>query len=526
MNCSRVLDCEKKEEQTQITKRSVLCKSLFIIEYEQNFFRVSNNTTVHAMIIGCCSVGVFGLLLVNDKGNYSRTVPDDLRYMNTYVLAPILFMISNNATVPATKSLGSSNLDFWEYDYECGIYERKHFIQINLASNELSNRLKILEFENVVTIRVIKCNVKNNSYHTWSRQLYHGPLLNKDRERYKASTMASEGKHFDSNCMTLTRFVLAEQKKHPGATGDLTQLLNAIQTAVKVISCAVRKAGITQLFGTVGEQNVQGEEVKKLDVLANELFINMIKSSFTTCAMVSEENDQMIEVEVEKSGKYIVTFDPLDGSSNIDCLVSIGSIFAIFRKTGTGPPTLQDALQPGNNVVAAGYALYGSATMMVLSIGDSVNGFMLDPSIGEFILSDKDMRIPTRGKIYSINEGYAYEWDPAIREYVHSKKDPKNGKPYGARYVGSMVADVHRTIKYGGIFLYPATTSTPKGKLRLLYEGIPMAHIITKAGGIASNGHIPILDVVPENIHQRSPIFLGSKDDVEDVLALIKHHSK
>ncbi|KAF5298287.1 hypothetical protein FQR65_LT09798 [Abscondita terminalis] len=338
--------------------------------------------------------------------------------------------------------------------------------------------------------------------------------------------MAAEGKHFDSNCMTLTRFVLEEQKNYPEATGDLTQLLNAIQTAVKVVSCAVRKAGITQLFGTVGEQNVQGEEVKKLDVLANELFINMLKSSFTTCALVSEENEQMIEVETEKQGKYIVTFDPLDGSSNIDCLVSIGSIFAIFKKTGAGQPTLKDVLQPGKQVVAAGYALYGSATMMVLSVGDTVNGFMLDPSIGEFILSDKNMRIPARGKIYSINEGYTYDWDPAIKEYVESKKNHKNGKPYGARYVGSMVADVHRTIKYGGIFLYPATTSSPKGKLRLLYEGIPMAYLVTKAGGAATNGHIPILDIMPEQIHQRSPIFLGSKDDVADVVDVIKKHAK
>lgn len=198
----------------------------------------------------------------------------------------------------------------------------------------------------------------------------------------------------------------------------------------------------------------------------------MLKASFTTCALVSEENEKLIEVETERQGKYIVAFDPLDGSSNIDCLVSIGSIFAIFKKEGNELPSLKDALQPGNKVVAAGYALYGSATMMVLSIGKNggVNGFMLDPSIGEFILSDKDMQIPNRGKIYSINEGYASEWDAAVREYVESKKNPANGKPYGARYVGSMVADVHRTIKYGGIFIYPATTSSPKGKVTFLHQ--------------------------------------------------------
>ncbi|KAF7285274.1 hypothetical protein GWI33_011403 [Rhynchophorus ferrugineus] len=330
----------------------------------------------------------------------------------------------------------------------------------------------------------------------------------------------------DSNCITLTRFVLAEQKKVPQATGELTQLLNSIQTAVKVISSAVRRAGITQLFGMVGETNVQGEEVKKLDVLANELFINMLKSSYTVGLLISEENETVIEVDLERRGKYIVAFDPLDGSSNIDCLVSIGSIFAIMKKEDNTIPSLKDALQPGNKVVAAGYALYGSATMMVLSLGNSVNGFMLDPTIGEFVLTDKNMTIPNRGKIYAINEGYTHLWDDAVKEYVQNKKDPAKGKPYNARYVGSMVADVHRTIKYGGIFIYPATSASPKGKLRLLYECIPMAHIVQTAGGLASNGKIPILDVQPQQLHERSPIFLGSKDDVQEVLDIIKKHEK
>ncbi|CAB3365482.1 Hypothetical predicted protein [Cloeon dipterum] len=337
--------------------------------------------------------------------------------------------------------------------------------------------------------------------------------------------MSSAGQQLDTNCMTLTRFVLAEQRKVPGATGDLTQLLNSLQSAVKAVSSAVRKAGITKLFGISGETNVQGEEVKKLDVLSNELFINLLRSSYTTCLLVSEENETVIEVETEKQGKYIVCFDPLDGSSNIDCLVSIGSIFAIFKKTGDGAPTTADALQPGRNMVAAGYALYGSATMLVLSTGHGVNGFMLDPAIGEFVLTDPSMTVPSRGKIYSINEGYAHLWEPAVAEYVASKKDPARGKPYGARYVGSMVADVHRTLKYGGIFMYPATKDAPKGKLRLLYECNPMAFIISQAGGLASNGVKPILDLVPEGIHQRAPIFLGSKDDVQDVLDLIKKHS-
>ncbi|XP_015589178.1 fructose-1,6-bisphosphatase 1 [Cephus cinctus] len=337
--------------------------------------------------------------------------------------------------------------------------------------------------------------------------------------------MTSSGSAFDSNCMTLTRFVLAEQKKIPTATGDLTQLLNSIQTAVKAVSSAVRKAGIANMYGIAGSTNVQGEEVKKLDVLSNELFVNMLSSSYTTCLLVSEENHAAIEVETEQHGKYIVCFDPLDGSSNIDCLVSIGSIFGIYKKLeNTERPSAFDALQVGRNLVAAGYALYGSATMMVLSTGQGVNGFTYDPAIGEFILTERNMRVPSKGKIYSINEGYENKWDDAVKEYVHSKKYPTTGNPYGARYVGSMVADVHRTIKYGGIFMYPATTDNPNGKLRLLYECIPMAYILTQAGGLASTGEIDILDVVPISIHQRCPIFLGSTEDVQDVLQIIRKH--
>jgi len=340
--------------------------------------------------------------------------------------------------------------------------------------------------------------------------------------------MASNGNaQIDVNCMTLTRFVLAEQRNRaPEATGDLTLLLSTIQSAVKAISSAVRKAGLAKLYGIAGQTNVQGEEVKKLDVLSNDLFINLMRSSFTTCLLVSEENETQIEIEVEKQGKYIVCFDPLDGSSNIDCLVSIGSIFGIYKKISTGKPTIQDALQPGRQLIAAGYALYGSATALVLTTGHGVHGFMLDPAIGEFLLTDPNMKVPARGKIYSINEGYANNWDPAIKEYVESRKNPPNGKAYGARYVGSMVADVHRTLKYGGIFMYPATKDAPQGKLRLLYECNPMSLIMEQAGGLASNGKISVLDIQPTKLHERAPIFLGSKDDVNDVLAIIEKHSK
>jgi len=301
--------------------------------------------------------------------------------------------------------------------------------------------------------------------------------------------------------------------------------LTSLQSAIKAISAAVRRAGISNLFGAAGTSNVQGEQVKKLDVLSNELFINQLTSSYTCCMLISEENETVIEIDTPHSGKYIVTFDPLDGSSNIDCLVSIGSIFAIFKKPDESakPPYSKDfALQTGRKIVASGYALYGSATMMVISVNNEVNGFMLDPAIGEFVLTDPNMKIPARGKIYSINEGYEKKWEPAIYEYVKSKKEGK--KPYGARYIGSMVADVHRTIKYGGIFLYPKTEDAPNGKLRVLYECFPMAHIVENAGGKASTGDIPILDIKPTGLHMRSPIILGSSEDVDEVLELIKNN--
>ncbi|KAL0965796.1 hypothetical protein UPYG_G00285820 [Umbra pygmaea] len=304
---------------------------------------------------------------------------------------------------------------------------------------------------------------------------------------------------FDTNVNTLTRFVLTEGRKAKG-TGELTTLLNSICTAVKAISTAVRKAGIANLYGIAGSTNTTGDQVKKLDVLSNDLVINMIKSSFTSCVLVSEEDERALIVEPEKRGKYIVCFDPLDGSSNIDCLASIGTIFAIYRKTTDSEPNEKDALQPGR-----------------------VNCFMLDPSIGEFILTDKDVRIKKRGKIYSLNEGYAQYFYPDVTEYLKKKKFPEDGSaPYGGRYVGSMVADVHRTLVYGGIFLYPANVKSPKGKLRLLYECNPMAFIIEQAGGMATTGEMNVLDIQPDNIHQRVPVVLGSPEDVQEYLAIYK----
>jgi fructose-1,6-bisphosphatase I len=272
---------------------------------------------------------------------------------------------------------------------------------------------------------------------------------------------------------------------------------------------------------TVGNTNVQGEEVKKLDIIANDLFINMLKSSYEVGVMVSEENDKCIEVPEGSRGKYVVSFDPLDGSSNIDCLVSIGSIFGIWRKLSDGPACEDDLVQPGRQMVAAGYAIYGSATMLVISTGSGVNGFTLDPSVGEFILSDPNMKIPSRGKIFSINEGYAQYWADDVKEYIRQCKFPGEGKtPLNARYVGSMVSDMHRTLKYGGIFMYPATSKAPTGKLRLQYECNPMAYIIEQAGGKASDGTKPILDIKPTDIHERAPIFIGSSENVDDYLRI------
>eukprot|EP00070_Physeter_catodon_P010035 XP_007121938.1 fructose-1,6-bisphosphatase 1 isoform X2 [Physeter catodon] len=290
---------------------------------------------------------------------------------------------------------------------------------------------------------------------------------------------------FDTNIVTLTRFVMEEGRKARG-TGEMTQLLNSLCTAVKAISTAVRKAGIAHLYGIAGSTNVTGDQVKKLDVLSNDLVINVLKSSFATCVLVSEEDKHAIIVEPEKRGKYVVCFDPLDGSSNIDCLISIGTIFGIYRKISTDDPSEKDALQPGRNLVAAGYALYGSATMLVLAMANGVNCFMLDPAIGEFILVDRDVKIKKKGSIYSLNEGYSKDFHPAVMEYVQRKKFPP---------------------------------------LRLLYECNPMAYVMEKAGGLATTGKEAVLDIVPTDIHQRAPIILGSPEDVTEFLELYKKHA-
>ncbi|KAI5088344.1 fructose-1,6-bisphosphatase isozyme 2, partial [Silurus meridionalis] len=332
---------------------------------------------------------------------------------------------------------------------------------------------------------------------------------------------------FDTDVWTLTRFVMEMGRQAKGATGELTQLINSMLTAIKAISSAVRKAGLAHLQGIAGHINVTGDEVKKMDVLSNDLVINMLQASYGTCVLVSEENKEVIITPKEKRGKYVVCFDPLDGSSNIDCLAPIGTIFAIYKKVAEDEPTEKDALQPGNQIVCAGYALYGSATVVALSTGDGLNLFMLDPAIGEFILTERNVKIKKKGKIYSLNEGYAMYFDPAVTEYIKHKKFPEDGSaPYGARYVGSMVSDVHRTIAYGGIFLYPANEKSPKGKLRLLYECNPIAFLVEQAGGIATTGTQRILDVKPETVHQRVPFVVGSPDDVQEYLSFVKKYQK
>eukprot|EP00300_Choanocystis_sp_HF-7_P036286 c52127_g1_i1.p1 GENE.c52127_g1_i1~~c52127_g1_i1.p1 ORF type:complete len:354 (+),score=94.46 c52127_g1_i1:44-1105(+) len=330
--------------------------------------------------------------------------------------------------------------------------------------------------------------------------------------------------------ITLTRWLLHGLQSSPGATGDFTYILQSIQLACKVTATAVRKSGLANLTGLAGNINVQGEEVKKLDILSNETFVNALRASKVINVMVSEEVEEPIILDDSEVGKYVITFDPLDGSSNIDCGVSVGTIFGIWLQIQPGTRgTVADALQSGRRMVAAGYCLYGSFTQLVLSIGGkSVDGFTLDPALGEFVLTHPNIRVPERGNIYSINEGNRSVWvDEAIREYVTSKHTPTDGsKPYSARYVGSMVADVHRTFLYGGIFLYPADKKSKSGKLRILYEGFPMAYLCEAAGGLASTGYEHVLDRVPTHIHERTPIILGSRLDVEDVLALYAKHSQ
>jgi fructose-1,6-bisphosphatase I len=319
--------------------------------------------------------------------------------------------------------------------------------------------------------------------------------------------------------ITIERHILEQQRKFPSASGELTQLLSDVTFAAKLVRREVIRAGLVDILGSAGSQNVQGEEVKKLDQFANEKFIQAIGYHGRFAVMASEENEDIIIPPTEKSGKYVLLFDPLDGSSNIDANVSVGTIFSIYkRKSALGTTaTVQDCLQKGVDQVAAGYVIYGSSVMLVYTTGQGVHGFTLDPTIGEFLLSHPNITIPKRGKIYSINEGYYRYFFDGIKKYIKylQQEDKETNRPYSARYIGSLVADFHRNLLYGGIFIYPRTKKAPEGKLRLLYEANPLAFVCEQAGGRATDGYKRILDIVPEKLHQRTPLFIGSEEDVK-----------
>ena len=314
---------------------------------------------------------------------------------------------------------------------------------------------------------------------------------------------------------TLGQFIIERQADFPYAKGELSRLLRDIGIASKIVNREVNKAGLVDILGEHGTTNIQGEKVKKLDVYANQQFISALGSGGETCAVASEENDELVPIttKVSQNAKYIVSIDPLDGSSNIDVNVSIGTIFSIYRRADSGKPiTEADFLQQGATQVAAGYVIYGSSTMLVYSAGRGVNGFTLDPSIGEFCLSHPDMQCPDDGTVYSLNEGNHARFPEGVKQYIKycQVEDSATGRPYSSRYIGSLVADFHRNLLTGGIFIYPSTAKAPKGKLRLLYECNPLAFIIEQAGGKASNGQDRILELVPTSLHQRTPLFIGS----------------
>ncbi len=329
--------------------------------------------------------------------------------------------------------------------------------------------------------------------------------------------------------ITLEEFIIQSQNKFPGATGELSQLLRDIGLAAKIISREVNKAGITNILGFDGSKNIHGEAVKKLDLFSDSQLISALNRSDITCMVISEENDGIVELENE-AGKYIVYMDPLDGSSNIDVNVSIGSIFSIYQcERENGQPLGKElALQKGTNQVAAGYVLYGSSTIMVYTTGIDVSMFTLDPSIGEFILSNKSIQIPEHGAIYSVNEGNYKSWPEGLKKYVKycQVEDEQTNRPYSTRYIGSMVADVHRTLLKGGIFIYPDSNKYPNGKLRLMYECNPLSMVIEQAGGMAIDGKGRIMEITPKAIHQRTPIYIGSKENVRKAKEFLDKYSE
>ena len=312
---------------------------------------------------------------------------------------------------------------------------------------------------------------------------------------------------------------MEQERLFPEATGELSNLLYDICLAAKMISHQVRRAGLNEILGAFGTTNVQGEVQQKLDVFANSTVRNAIQYTGRVCVTASEEDDEPVPVPADqRAGKYVVVYDPLDGSSNIDVDIPIGTIFSIYRRAspGSGPGTAQDCLQPGRKQVAAGYVLYGSSTMLVYTTGRGVHGFTLDPTIGEFLLSHPDIKIPPVCTYYSVNESNYDRWSPAVQRVVQAwKRGDGAMQPKNMRWVASLVADFHRNLLVGGVFMYPADTKSPRGKLRLVYECAPMAFIAEQAGGLATDGRTPILDIVPDTLHQKTPLIIGNRADVE-----------
>lgn len=331
-----------------------------------------------------------------------------------------------------------------------------------------------------------------------------------------------------SKITTIPQHIAKEEELHPEATGDFTSLMNDLTLAIRIISRDVRRAGLNDILGMTQDKNIHGEQVRKLDEYSNEVIKRAMTKRGHVCAIASEEEEEvMINSNDNGSGKYILLHDPLDGSSNIDVNVTIGTIFSIYKRLDVNsdePVTMDDVLQPGYKQIAAGYALYGSSTNFVYTTGHGVHIFTFDPTIGEFLLTKENVKIPNKGKSYSVNEGYYYNWDDSLRQYIDYLKTPSTDKtrPYSLRYIGSMVADLHRTLLNGGVFLYPGDSSKPSGKLRLMYEGNPMAMIIEQAGGRATNGTQRILEIQPNEVHQRTPIIIGSKEDVFEAEEFMK----
>ena len=326
--------------------------------------------------------------------------------------------------------------------------------------------------------------------------------------------------------VTLSQFVLQQERVHPEASGEFTSVLLDIALAAKMINKAVVRAGLVDVLGDTGATNVQGEKVQRLDVFAHDTIMRVLGSTGQLAVVASEEDEGIVPMpDGAPIGRYVVNFDPLDGSSNIDANVNIGTIFSILpRITRKGHGLLEDCLQAGRRQLCAGYVLYGSSTMLVYTTGDGVHGFTFEPSIGEFLLSHPQIRTPERGRIYSVNEGNYARWNDPAKRYVDWLKmdDKATGRPYSGRYVGSLVADFHRNLLYGGIYLYPGDTRNPNGKLRLLYEAAPLAFVVEQAGGAASDGTRRILDLAPTSLHQRTPLFLGSPEDVRECESFVQ----